>query len=503
MTTTARRRHQHLSKLFDLDDNPDQKAFVTGDEAYSGFFGGVGSGKSFANILRLLLILGQEKPEGVYEPARGVMGAESYQVLDDIILTQTWERIQNEIRAKAPNAPFAEAEYIRHKKRAILKNGARLDFRSLDSPNKLRGRELTVFGIDEARNVPRLAWDRLFDRLRQPGYRRAGFVTSTPNGYDWQYDLFHPESDERGHDPYTKQPFVWYNAPTSANQKHLDPIYVESLKANLSGLMLQQEFFGQFVGQTEGAVYPEWKPDYLRHDIKYDASLPLYSFWDFGIGDLGVCIFAQIAQKEQKLDTGDSLFIPYLHLLDAHGHADWKASEWAEWWHDWINTETFGRKPNGNYGDPAGIQRNSNGSSWIEDLAAAGVPVSPAPKKAPDYGIRIIKNMMAGGRVLANKERCGKLSKALSSYHWPMDANGNRKGNTPVHDWTSHYADPLRYGAASLLSFFPTRKNAPKLAPPPPGSIGYALDNLLKKPQSGFIGGSQPSRNWIPQPIGK
>lgn len=490
-------------QLFDLDENPDQKAFVTGQEAFSGFFGGVGSGKSFGNILRILLILGQPKPEGVFEPARGVMGAESYGVLDDIILTQTWERIQNEIRFKAPNAPFAEASYIRHKKRAILKNGARLDFRSLDQPNKLRGREITVFGIDEGRNVPKLAWDRLFDRLRQPGYRRAGFVTSTPNGYDWMYDLFHPESEDRGLDPYTGKPFVWYNASTEANAKYLDPVYMESLKLNLSGLMLQQEYYGQFVGQTEGAVYPEWHPKYLRDDIKYDPALPLYSFWDFGIGDLGVCIFAQIRNEEVILENGERLYIPYLHLIDAKGQADWKASEWAEWWHDWLKVETGGRKPHASFGDPAGMQRNSNGSSWIEDLAAAGVPVSPAPKKAPDYGIRIIKNMMAGGRVLANKEKCGKLSKALSSYHWPMDASGNRKGNTPVHDWTSHYADPLRYGAASLLSFFPTRRAAPKEPPPQPGTVGYALKNITRKSDPRFIGQGRPSKNWIPKPVGR
>jgi phage terminase large subunit len=495
--------------IFELDHNPEQRDFIVGPESFSGFFGGVGSGKSFANLLRLLLHLTQPIPDGIYEKPRGLMAMESYPVLDDVIMP-AWERIQNEIKHKAPNSAMAEKQYIRHKKRSQLNNGARLDFRSTENPDKLRGRELTVYGIDEARNVPKRAWERLFDRLRQPGFKRAGFVTSTPNGYDWMFDLFHPDGSERGWDPYTDDFFTWYNASTEANEKFLDPMYIAQLKANLSGALLEQEYYGRFVGTTSGAVYPEWDRDKYLVPLEYRGDLPLYSFWDFGIGDLGVCVFAQIDNREVDLrDSSGKLlgkeFISYLHLLDAIAAKDWRATDWADAWHGWLQANTAGRRPDANWGDPAGRQRaQGSGTSVIDDLAAAGVPVGAAPKKAPDFGVRILKNMMAGGRVLANKDAEGavKLSAAISTHRWHIDANGNRVGTSPVHDWTSHYADPLRYGAAALLGFFPRRTDAPEKPPPPPGTMGFAIDQLTKK-TTGYLGPHNTRRRWtISEPIG-
>lgn len=499
------------SPVFDLSENPEQKNFITGSEAFSGFFGGVGAGKTFANILRNLTILTQPRPEGVFEAPRGLLAMESYPVLDDVVMP-AWERVQNEIKYKAPNSPMAEAQYLRAKKRAILKNGARLDFRSTENPNKLRGRELSCFGIDEARNVPKAAWDRLFDRLRQPGYRRAGFITSTPNGYDWMWELFHPEGTQRGFDPYTDDYFRWYKASTEANKKHLDPLYMAQLRANLSGNMLLQEYYGEFVGTTQGAVYPEWDREKFLIPLEYDPDQPLYSFWDFGIGDLGVCVFAQIENKEVALRglSGEYLgseYVPYLRCLDAIAAKDWRAQDWADAWNAWLITNTQGRKPDGNYGDPAGKQRaQGSGTSVIDDLNAAGVPISPAPKKAPDFGARILKNMMGGGRVLVNRKTEGgvKLSAALSSHRWHLDSSGNRIGTAPVHDWTGHYADPLRYGAAALLGFFPRRTSPPPQPAPPPGSVGFAIEQLTKRTDPTLIGPQSTSRRWtVGAPVGQ
>lgn len=490
--------------IFDLEENPSQKAFVLGEESFSAYLGGVGAGKTFANILRNLMGLSQPRPPGVLEAPRGLLGAESYPVLDDIIMPQ-WEKIQNIILHKAPNSPWREVNYEKAKRRATLKNGARLDFRSLDKPNSLRGRELTTFGIDEGRNVPKLAWDRLFDRLRQPGYKLQGFVTSTPNGYDWMWEMFHEESPSRGYDPVTEEHFKWYNAPTTANAKYLPPGYIHRLRANIHGLMALQEIEGQFVGLTEGGVYPEWNPGLYLTDVRYDPQLPLYSFWDFGIGDLGVCIFAQIKNVPVRLDNGDTEFIPHLLVLDAIAEKDWTAKDWAEAWHDWLTVNVNGRRPNANYGDPAGKQRaQGSGTSVMDDLAASGVIVAPAPKKPADFSVRILRNMMSGGRVLANRESCTKLSHALSSHRWPLDKNGNRIGNSPVHDWTSHYSDALRYGAASLLSFFPARREAPKKEPPPPGSVGHVIEQLVGGARDdGYIGPKDQTSIWLPgQPLG-
>ena len=80
-------------------------------------------------------------------------------------------------------------------RRLVKKNGegaVEILFRSLDQPNWMRGLELSWFGIDEGRHIDGEAWDILYGRLRQKNYIHRGFVCSTPNGYDWMYQKFHP-----------------------------------------------------------------------------------------------------------------------------------------------------------------------------------------------------------------------------------------------------------------------------------------------------------------------
>jgi hypothetical protein len=507
--------------IFNFEDNPIQEAFVKGDEAFSAYIGGVGAGKTFANIVRTLLTLNQphipieefraEYPDAILEKPRGLIGAESYPALDDIIMPQ-WEKIQHQIKwVGGRSHPLAERPgaggFSATKRNAYLNNGATIQFRSLDKPNSLRGRELTCFGIDEGRNVPKLAWDRLFDRLRQAGYRnRRGFVTSTPAGYDWMYWLFHQKSSKRGADPYTGQPFVWYNASTAANKRNLDPVYIASLKGNLSGQMLKQEFYGEFVGTTEGAVFPNWVPDDFLTPTYYDPEWPLYSFWDWGIADPGVCTWGQVVWNEKKVDNLP-IYVPSLHILGGHEEADWNAKDWAEYYHYTLRQE-FGRtRTQGDFGDPSGRSRTpGSGTSVIQDLQAAGVPVSPAPKKPEDYGIRILTNMIDGGRLrIHNSPEGEEYSQALASHKWGTDKSGMRKGEKPVHDWTSHRIATLRYAAASLLSFFPRRGELPPEPTPGPGTIGHALQNITKPPDSRWLGGGTSRRaNWgISAPVGR
>ena len=428
-------------------------------------------------------------------------------MLDDIVMPQ-WEKIQYQIQWKGgKDHPLAEKRYLSSKRKSLLNNGAVVYFRSMDKPNTLRGRELVCYGIDEGRNVPRLGWDRLFDRVRQSGYRHhRGFVTSTPNSYDWMYRLFHEKSKDRGLDPYTDLPFKWYNASTEANKHNLDPKYVASLKANLAGLTLRQEFYGEFVGTTEGAVFPSWVQDKYLKPLYYDPSFPLYTSWDFGIGDPGVCTWLQILPVERivELETGvEKVWLQKLRVLDAREEADWSSDDWANYYHETARNQ-FGRsRTNGDYGDPAGAARNvGRKTSVIQDLNTAGVPVVAAQKKPEDFGIRILTNLIEGGRLeVADTEAGTHVSQALAAHKWPLDRNGLRSGAKPVHDWSSHVVATLRYAAASLLRFPARTHEAPPEPTPGPGTVGAALEHLLRPNPGTFIrpgGGDQPNRQWLP-----
>lgn len=478
--------------------NPGQRGFVFDERRYPGFVGGVGSGKTFTGIIRGLEFSKQERPPGMLHGPRGAILAIHYNELEDVVLPEFFEIVEGTGLLK---------EYQKSKRKAVLwidpndhsKGTAEILFRSLDNPNWRRGLQLSWFFIDEARNVTYEAWKVLIGRLRQPGYKHSGWVATTPNGFDWVYDLFHPKG--KLHKPGTH---AWHGASTADNQDHLPPEYIEDLLANYEGQYLQQEFYGKFVGVTEGAVFSKWDQDRHLVKVEYDPALPLYSGWDFGVNDLQVILYAQVEYIEKRVAPNKSILVPKLRFLDAVEGKDMGAAEWAQIHHQWLRENTDRKRTDRDVGDPAGKQRNANtATSVIEDLNSAGVPIVPAPKRAPDYGIRILNNMMEGDRVVADNDHCERLSAAFSTHRWPTDANGYRTGSSPIHDWTSHYASAARYLAASLLDFRPKRRTY-KGKPVPPGSAADIKRQLLTRPAR-RLGGRHATRRvrWQPADLGR
>lgn len=460
----------------ELELNPGaQEDFVLGDDLYSAFIGGLGSGKTFAGLARGLRMCLQPKPGGQYHAPRGVVAASTYPVLNDNIAPQLEAMVE-----KTGLATWRK-DYKKSTKELTLINGSVIRLRSLDRPDWMRGPEYAWFFIEEGRNCTHAAWNILTARLRQQGYNIAGFVSSTPNGYDWMWRVFHEDS------PTKVDGSKWYNAPTTENRT-LPKGYVDNLLSNYHGRFRDQEVYGKFVGLVEGGVFPYWNPQEHCRELEYDPELPLYTGWDFGFGDLGVCLFIQVRWVDKEELTGETYMGPRIklavaHVLDAIGEKEWTAKDWAAAYHDRLRERFAGAQTAGDYGDPAGVQRNpSTGTSVITDLNTAGVPVAPVPKRPQDFSLRILNNMMAGDRVLVSKE-AEVLSQALSSHKWKLDADGNKNHKDPVHDWTSHYVDALRYAATILLPYMP------KVDPPEaersyaPNTYGHVFQQVLKPPR--------------------
>jgi len=169
---------------------------------------------------------------------------------------------------------------------------------------------------------------------------------------------------------------------------------------------------------------------------------------------------------------------------------------WADAYHAKLDQQfPAGTRTRGDYGDPAGLQRNpSNGSSVIRDLNAADVPVAAVPKKPQDFAIRILNNMIAGGRVYVSTD-ARRVSDAFSSHKWKLDKNGVRAAELPVHDWTSHLVDAIRYGASVLLPFHPRDADvADDRRPYNDNEYGHVFEQLTNKPSKQWLGGGGAKR---------
>lgn len=463
-----------------------QKAFVKNDARASAFIGGLGSGKTFSIITRGLEFSSQPLAEGTMYGPRGLVGATSYGVLRKVVQPQFFELLEgtglwktgkrttswqkSEMKASLiANCGCADPHGCEHVTEIFLA--------SLDDPDELRGMELSWFAIDEGRNTTAYAWEVLYGRLRQQGYKHGGWVGSTPNGFDWMYSMFHPDSPKR------LDGAVWFGAPTMENV-HLPDSYIEGLTAMHHGRQYEQEVLGHFVGMTEGAVYFEWDMKDAAHRIEYDPKLELYSEWDFGMGDLNVVLFFQLSWREHRPpgELQATLMLPVKHYVGAMEANNVISGDWAKRFHAYCDQHFSGRRPKLNIGDPAGRQRNQvTGTSVIDDLYYHGVTITPAPKKPVDYAVRIMNNMMADHRILVDKDRCERLGQALASHKWAMNALGVKTSNTPVHDWTSHYSDAARYGTTIVIPNVPTAKAALPEPEYGPGTAGYIFGQVLAR----------------------
>lgn len=483
-----------------------QETFCTNPHRASAYIGGLGSGKTFASIARGLM-KSQQPKVGFYGP-RGCLAAINYPVLKDVVLPQFFEMVSDsdlmldyvKSEKKALLVPFNEHG---EPDRTLVKKGglgaAEVLFRSLDQPNWMRGLELAWFGIDEGRHLTREAWDVLYGRLRQNGYDHAGWVGSTPNGYDWMWTLFHPDSPDKLKDS------EWYGAPTFDNREHLPAEYIESLLNTYEGRFLRQEVYGEFVGVVDGAVFFAW--DHKRHTqrVDYLPNEDLYTFWDFGMGDLGVVVWAQVTWDQGKVE---GQLVPTARVLEVMEAKDRTSKEWVSMVLQHATTR-YGKLPRLNICDPAGRQRNvSTGTSIIQDCQAYGLTLTPAPKKPVDYAIRIVNNMLEGDRVVVDEDRAQRFASAMASHKWSVDSAGTRMGTKPVHDWTSHFADAFRYGITVLVGHGPRKSPTPApLKPIGPrqstyGDIMRQLD-AQEQDQTQWLGG--PNRQpieWYPGRIG-
>jgi len=489
-----------------------QRDFLVDPEPATAYIGGVGSGKTFAGIVKGLVK--SQLPLAGPSPPRGAIGASSFGVLKKVMVPQFFEVMDGAglWKTRKRVTSWVKSEMMA---RLIANCGcpdphscdheANIYLVSLDDPDEIRGMELTWFYIDEGRNTTGYAWEVLWGRLRQKGYEghHAGWVCSTSNGYDWMWERFSAESSSEKRIDGAHL----YVASSMANVKNTGQDYIDRLRAQYHGRFFEQEVLGRFVGMTEGAVFFEFDPKDGAIDVPYRPDLPLYSEWDFGMGDQNVVLFMQLEYIPWKPDPAGRkvLLKPVKRYVGAMEQNNTSAEAWARLFMEYCDKRFDGRRPAGNIGDPAGRQRHqSSGKSTIEVLGAFGVDITPAPQRPVDYAVNLHNNMMADHRILVDQTNCLRLAQALSSHRWPVDKNGQRKANLPVHDWSSHYCDASRYGTTVLIEqeIGEEAPEAPKEYQP--GTMGHIRQQIEAIASDTDVWlGPQPTSEviWTPGPI--
>ena len=341
-----------------------------------------------------------------------------------------WDYMK-QFTAKIPNTKFNETEL-----RVDLPNGSRITLLGAENSDGLRGIYLDGCVIDEYANID----GKLFSEIIRPALSdRKGYCVfiGTPAGMNNNfYDLYQHANGAED----------WFNYKAKASDtKIVDPEELEKAKEVMGEKKYLQEFECDWIANIEGAIYGEEinkiedKNQIAR--VPYDPTLPVSTAWDLGVADHSSIIFFQ-----QK---GTSVQIIDYHEERGHGlpHYIQMLEEKPYIYKDHFAPHDID------------VQEFGNGKTRREIAYQLGIRFKVVPKLPVEEGIHAVTMLLP--RCWIDTDHCKKLIDALRHYHRKYIDKNRMFRSKPVHDWSSHACDAMRYLAVGLQEIN-TRQSAPQ-----------------------------------------
>ena len=301
--------------------------------------------------------------------------------------------------------------------RVDFPTGARIRLYGADNYDRMRGIYLDGVVLDESADMDPRAWTEVIRPALSDRKGWASFI-GTPKGKNAFFETF--QRAEESPD--------WFAVRLKASQTGLiDPDELEALRQEMSEDEYAREMETSFEAAVEGSYYAKLltqaDEDKRIGSAPYDPGLEVHAAWDLGIGDSTAIWLAQFAGREIRL----------IDYIEHNGVAlDWYA-------------RTLREKP---YTYAALIlphdamaRELGTGKSRVEMLEGLGFKTRIAPRLGVEDGIETVRRMLP--RTWIDK-RCETGLRAIREYREKRDEK-RRVSLGPLHDWSSHAADALRY----------------------------------------------------------
>lgn len=299
-------------------------------------------------------------------------------------------------------------------------NGARLRLFGADNYDALRGMYFDAVVLDEPADFPINAWPAVIRPALSDRNGRATFI-GTPKGKNefWEtYDL-------------SRRDDGWYSAFLQASKSGLlGAAELEEARKVMGDDLYEQEFECSFEAAILGAYYGKEMRGLTEAGricaVPYSPSLPVVTAWDLGIGDSTAIWFAQFHASQARVidyyETSGAGLDHYVKLLREKPYI---------------------------YGahvlpHDVDVQELGTGKSRLEVLRGLGLgDITIAPKLPVDDGIQAVRAFLA--TAWFDEAKCGRGIESLRQYRRDFDEKGRTFRQRPLHDWTSHGADAMRY----------------------------------------------------------
>jgi hypothetical protein len=333
-----------------------------------------------------------------------------------------WDEMKKYARV-VPGASFNESEL-----RADFPNGSRITLYGADNPDSLRG--ITLWGVvfDEYSQQPSNIWTEII----------APTLSST-QGKNAFYKLY---EDNQGADD-------WYTQLLKASESGILPeSELEIQRKNMSEDEYLQEYECSWLASIKGAYYAREiqtaRTENRITNVPYEEKLPVHTWWDLGVGDSTSIIFVQNVGREWRFidyyeGTGEG-FRHYAKILKEKPYAYGK--HFAP--HD-IAVRMLGENAMTRLEIAKSLGIN------FETKMEAQKETTVVPSISVDDGINAVR--MRFKTIWFDQTKCERLVDALTHYRKKWNDEMGKFEDKPLHDWSSHPADAVRYWAVTPAEY--------------------------------------------------
>jgi phage terminase large subunit len=335
--------------------------------------------------------------------------------------TVAWDYLRGAIASsRAIGATANETEL-----RVDYPDGAQVRLYGADNPDALRGIYLDGVVLDEYADMDPRVWSEVIRPALADRQGWAVFI-GTPKGRNAFFELWRRSQAETD----------WYSLMLKASESGLIPdAELELARRDLTDDQYAQEFECSFDAAIVGAYYGKLmlraEQDQRIAGVPYDPAALVWTAWDLGIRDATAIWFAQVIGREVRLidyyeasgvDLGHYVRELYSRPYAYAGHIvphDAQAKELG------------------------------TGKSRLEVLQSLGLKnITVAPLHRIEDGINAARVFIP--KCWFDAAKCARGIDALKLYRSEYDEKLKVLRPGPLHDWTSHAADALRYLALTL-----------------------------------------------------
>lgn len=173
--------------------------------------------------------------------------------------------------------------------------GTRVEVRSADHPENLVGDALHGVIMSEAAKHKQETWEK-YIRPALADYRGFADFPTTPEGFNWLYDLWMHGKDDELPDYESWRFPSWAN--TFVYPGGVKDPEIQLLQKTMGREAFNQEIgadFGSFVGK----IYPEWDANIHVGNYKFNPAWPNYIAFDFGYTNPLAAIEFQVSPSDE------------------------------------------------------------------------------------------------------------------------------------------------------------------------------------------------------------